>query len=161
MRRGGDGVFHAKSGSYSYVGYNFDGTARSGIGAVDLIAEWTDTPEVGTLKEIGAQHGDQCGYGNGEWLKCTISMRDGEYYAKGEESDGELGGDQWRIITRAQPGPVRTVTRHEIVAGKYGNVTVWGDGWPSVKGVSNIDELTDAIQTLTAIRDAMQSNTTA
>lgn len=66
---------------------------------------------------------------------------------------------EWSDATEV--GPVRTVTRHEIVPGKYGNVTVWGDGWPSVKGVSNIDELTDATTTLTTIRDAIQANTTA
>ncbi len=72
----------------------------------------------------------------------------------------------------AQPGPVRTVTtaRHEIVDGHYGHLRVTRcPAYPM--GVVSIDlmyhgwwsenELTGLIDTLTAIRDAMQANTTA
>lgn len=121
--------------------------------------------EVGTLKEIGAQVGDVV---TNSTDNCNFNVIDVQESARLAYKIGSLcddGGiwisgiyEDWRIISRAQPGPVRTVTRLEIVPGKYGNVTVWGDGWPSVKGVSNIDELTDAIATLTAIRDAMQAN---
>lgn len=77
---------------------------------------------------------------------------------------------------QAQPGPVRTVTRHEIVPGVYGAVVVNAvsstDDRVSLsldsgivlnhgKAVMTADELTDAIQTLTAIRDAMQADATA
>lgn len=72
-----------------------------------------------------------------------------------------------RKISNA-PSQVRTVTttRHEIVPGVYGKVVVES----RVNGVRikmteafycDPEDLTDAIQTLTAIRDAMQANTTA
>lgn len=62
-----------------------------------------------------------------------------------------------------QPSPVRTVTttRQEIVPGVYGKVKVTAGGYVHVNSMSCAYELTAAIQTLTAIRDAMQANTTA
>lgn len=69
----------------------------------------------------------------------------------------------------AKEGPVRTVTRKEIVPGVYGCVSV-SHAWPKLAvalidpnvkadhiGHANLTkaELTDAIETLTQIRDAM------
>lgn len=84
-----------------------------------------------------------------------------------------------RPESRATISPVRTVTttRQEIVPGVYGRVEVekapYGmvaimiaQVWTRLDGCSDrshailtTDELTDAISTLTAIRDAMQANT--
>jgi len=117
--------------------------------------------EVGTLKEIGAQAGDRVVDCN--MFEADVVLHHGRIcvqYDDWKEPEDRDFYNGYRIISRAQPGPVRTVTRLEIVPGKYGNVTVCGDGWPSVNGVSNTDELADAIATLTAIRDAMQENTT-
>lgn len=46
----GDGVFHAKTGSCAYKGYYENGVERHGGGGNrDLIAEWTDAPESGSM----------------------------------------------------------------------------------------------------------------
>lgn len=99
---------------------------------LDIIAEWSDTPEVGTLKEIGAQVGDVVreahfpskkviAYHDGEpepWVLECQETKEIDYWA------GDYAG--WRIISRSQDqtGPVRTVTRREIVTGVYGKVVV-------------------------------------
>lgn len=62
----------------------------------------------------------------------------------------------------ANPSPVRTVTttRHEIVPGVYGRVVVEresnGDMVIDARNMITAGEITAAIQTLTAIRDAMK-----
>ena len=138
----------------------------------DLIAEWTDTPEVGTLKEIGAQPGDtvECVDSTGAYgslrLGCEYEIAQSGLVidAQGEEYDWIA--PRFRIISCAQTGPVRTVTRQEIVPGRYNGIDV---GAENDDGIHidlqwvrySADELTDAIATLTAIRDAMQANDTA
>lgn len=145
---------------------------------LDIIAEWTDTPEVGTLKEIGAQVGDVV-----EWIFDSettatyevMSIRESMYgmqaHLKGY-GGGVFTHQKFRIVSRANQaltGPVRTVTttRKEIVPGVYGRLTV-GDvngqcvrvevGRSKVSDLINwwtADELTQAIATLTEIRDAL------
>lgn len=142
-----------------------------------------ECPEVGTLKEIGAKVGDvvECEWrGDGDWQKytwvkshpkygweCMLCCRDGSGYIRMEDMH------QWscRIISRAQPGPVRTVTttRQEIVPGVYGrlrvskSITDSDDVCIDIVGgmVFSQHELTAIISTLQTIRDAMQANTTA
>jgi len=60
--------------------------------------------------------------------------------------------------TEAPTGPVRTVTRKEIVPGVYGNVIVWNDGSGdvSVMNMRTATELRAAIATLTEIADALE-----
>lgn len=106
----------------------------------DLIAEWTYTPKVGKLAEIGAQVGDMV-----EWVSASETL----YFARKHEGkmhtiqdDGRVllnGGDgsywgylsdtddfvNWRIISRAKPaGPVITETVKRIVPGVYGKVRI-------------------------------------
>ena len=72
----------------------------------------------------------------------------------------------------AEKGPVRTVTKKEIVPGVYGCVSV-SHAWPKLAvalidpnvkadhiGHANLTkaELTDAIETLTRIRDALEES---
>lgn len=97
-------------------------------------------------------------------------------YDSGASKTLPAGWPGWsRLITRfrvlnpqpTQTGPVRTVTRTEIVPGVYGNVMVEMDE-KSVPVVwmnnfwtnGNVEELTAAIETLTAIRDALAEQET-
>lgn len=124
----------------------------------DLIAEWSDTPEVGTLQEIGAQVGDVVAY---YWDHGCVTQ-----LIATDEMINEWITDTWRIISRANQSPVREVTtvRKEIVPGVYGRVEVWDDcseGGLAVDvkpiriDISCMAELTAAIATLTLISDAM------
>ena len=142
---------------------------------------------VGTLQEIGAQVGDvvelvACGP---VWNKNNDFVR-GKHYTVGEERvdsgtgwfwimDAHERDKRWRIIARANQGPVREVTtvRKEIVPGVYGRISVhkntWADGKVLLRFADSggevdlydaghymsCDELTAAITTLTQIRDAM------
>ena len=58
----------------------------------------------------------------------------------------------------APTGPVRTVTRKEIVPGVYGNVIVWNDGSGDVSVINmrTATELRAVIATLTEIADALE-----
>ena len=60
----------------------------------------------------------------------------------------------------AKEGPVRTVTKKEIVPGVYGAVEIYDgqSGRVGIKwhGFTSRDELTAAIETLTQIRDALE-----
>lgn len=53
-------------------------------------------------------------------------------------------------------GPVRTVTRKEIVPGVYGKVRVYDDGAVFMYATTDRADLTAAIETLTAIKEAME-----
>lgn len=120
---------------------------------------------IGTLEEIGAQVGDV--------VECFSWI--GEFYRAGSQypvvdENGEIGKSieiddpcgKWRIVTRAEKSPVRTVTRKEIVPGVYGRVTAErldnADWCFEVKSMRTASDLTAAIKTLTEIRDAMQYN---
>lgn len=141
--------------------------------------------EVGTLKEIGAQVGDvvELVAWGPVWNKNNDFAR-GKHYTVGEDSvdsgtgyfmigDAHWRDKRWRIISRANQGPVREVTtvRKEIVPGLYGKVAVSG-GREGEVGISisisknsfvhmTADELSTTISTLQTIRDAMQANATA
>lgn len=132
-------------------------------GANDLISEWPTHPEQGTLKEIGAQHGDTVQDGNGD--KADVVMHGGRLcvsYEGWHEPAPRDGHDGYRIITRTPqptPSPVRTVTttRQEIVPGVYGCITVNGMGASIMnQPIETVDDYDEVIRTLTLIRDAME-----
>lgn len=64
---------------------------------------------------------------------------------------------RFRVI-RDEPkaGPVRTVTKREIVPGQYGAVVVDDYGWITVGNMKIPEHITAAIETLTQIRDALK-----
>lgn len=123
----------------------------------DLIAEWTDTPEVGTLSEIGAQVGDVV-----EWVSKKggipytdkhsgtlhtvqsggwVMLNRADYYW-GYIGEKEVGDIQWRIVSRASDAkptcPVITVTTKRIVPGNYGHVWIdWVEGGTVCLGLRN------------------------
>lgn len=137
----------------------------------DLIAP--AYPETGTLQEIGAKVGDVVLYvGDGETTynaerKITGTHENGKTYHDDQHWGGSVSmrvSGPWRIISRAsetKPSPVRTVTttRKEIVPGVYGRVVVEresnGDMVTDARNMQTAAELTEAIATLTEIRDAM------
>lgn len=175
--RGGDRVkITSKDNDYSYPYHGCNNVTYTSLGTEfvyvesvnDLIAEWTETPEVGTLQEIGAKVGDvvELVAWGPVWNECNDHAR-GKHFTVGEDrldSGNEyfmigdaLGSDKkWRIISRANQGPVREVTTrvvpNQCVIGHV-EVTKYGKIW--MRHVTTADELTDAIQTLTVIRDAM------
>lgn len=64
---------------------------------------------------------------------------------------------EWGDEPEAQPaGPVRTITRKEIVPGVYGEVTVDDDGDVRVGYMHDAATIRAAIATLTEIADAME-----
>ena len=87
----------------------------------------------------------------------------------GDRQNSSNWGD-WELVE--SPGPVRTVTRKEIITGVYGRISVSQQGGDEPRllialadlgGNVNmvhqgwsLDELSDAISNLTAIRDALQ-----
>lgn len=127
--------------------------------------------ETGTLEEIGAKLGDTV-----KLVSCFEMYRDdiGCDYIVGQTSvfpKGEVDGcgesfdlsnpHGWRLVSRAKPtGPVRTVTRKEIVPGTYGKVKVdlYDDGSPLLRldFPKSIAEIRAAIATLTEIADALE-----
>lgn len=145
----------------NYKGYDTDR---------DLIAEWTDTPEVGTLQEIGALVGDVVSDdGEGPQEVVAYCPDAEEPWTLKRVQTGHVDtwyGDSgfWRIISRAQSaGPVRTVTRKEIVQGTYGSIYVSDNNADGVRVTFpssrlSVDELTAAIDTLTSIRDALKES---
>ena len=80
------------------------------------------------------------------------------YRDDGASCLGNAGYDIIAEWTEAPTGPVRTVTRKEIVPGVYGNVIVWNDGSGdvSVMNMRTATELRAAIATLTEIADALE-----
>lgn len=128
-------------------------------------------PEVGTLKEIGISEGDRavlvsptdcewCGW-IGVFDGHVLNLEKGGFFDPAYDREY---GRRYRTISRTQPSPVRTVTttRQEIVSGEYGKVVVGDEDVIWVEGsMQDAEELTAVIDTLTAIRDAMQANTTA
>lgn len=168
--RGGERVkITSKDNDYSYPYHGCNNVTYTSLGAEfvyvesvnDLIAEWTDTPEVGTLQEIGAQVGDVVDYcGPDTWC-----YKNGPFEIERVDSVGWFLIDgvtshpdkpHWRIISRANQGHVREVSTrvvpNQCVIGHV-EVTKYGKIW--MRHVTTADELTAAIQTLTAIRDAM------
>lgn len=161
----------------NHLSYTSSGTEFTfGESENDLISEWTDTPEVGTLEEIGARAGDVVGNIDFENVVHYVQAPNDPYgrrvlWASTEKvhTKGILWNSResgWRIISRANQGPVREVTtvRKEIVPGVYGKVEVWEDCSEGGMAVdvkpiriyrAGMAELTAAIDTLTAIRDAM------
>ena len=141
----------------------------------DLISEWVDESDIGTLRDLNVQVGDVV-----KWLvgstpvEYTIGLILGDRYYECDDYEDELSNSAaWRIISRAsQPSPVitETVTTQRIVPGVYGRVSIAGSSQTSVElefvgeygatGRSRLSqaELTAAITTLTAIRDALTHN---
>lgn len=75
----------------------------------------------------------------------------------GETQDGTGDYTTPDLIAEWQSdGPVRTVTRKEIVPGEYGKVTVFDDGFVSVYSVSNPVDIRAAAATLVEIADALE-----
>lgn len=101
----------------------------------------------GTLKEIGANVGD-----------VVVDVRCGELFEVTQDLIDRSKCPYYRIFFLATPtGPVRTVTRKEIVSGVYGKVRVdmLGGIGVEVQELHDAEELTAAIATLTEIRDAL------
>ena len=128
-------------------------------------------PEQGTLKEIGAQVGDVVEYtaiGEPHFHSEVFTLAawvDGLPYSECQEvgGDSSLRTDdaaKFRIISRAnradeRPAPILT-TRRIVNTCTIGNVEVTKSGKVWMRHVSNAEELTAAIETLTEIRNAME-----
>ena len=167
--------FQVKDGARSFNGW-----------CGNIIAEYqSPKPEVGTLAEIGAQVWDVVAEGENPHQTVVAYNPDDNYpwvlsYDDGTTDIWYGNSTHWRIISRAnpyhtlgadlmrvtpaKPSPVRTVTttRKEIVSGQYGIVNVdanrpTGNPRIIVGAVPTPTELTAAIATLTAIRDALGS----
>lgn len=69
----------------------------------------------------------------------------------------KTSGDIIAEWTEEPAGPVRTVTRKEIVPGTYGRVRITNGGYVHVNSMKDAAELRAAIATLTEIADAMEN----
>lgn len=172
---GGQDGFSFCCGGSTYNSYG--GYYSLGASVHDLIAEWTEEPEQGTLKELNVQPGDVVECLSDELAFGSLTV--GERYVSQSinlivDDDGEefpWTVATFRIISRASksttpapdvatpPSPVRTVTRKEIVPGVYGFVRVHDPGSKYVRinidAAMSVADLTQAIETLTEIRDAL------
>lgn len=134
-------------------------------------------PEVGTLGEIGANVGDVVAMH--QWMRVDQSKLYGiEMIVRDDggvsfiNQDGRKDGfaptcpHHFRMIRRAsdaKPGPVREVTRKEIVAGRYGIINVAttdvpdGQIWIGVSTVCTTAELRAAAAHMIEIADALEA----
>lgn len=120
--------------------------------------------EIGTLKELNVQPGDVVEYVETGHKSTVTRIENGRYYGDGPLSGCPYVEDgDFRIVSRANPaetGPVRTVTRREIVPGQYGALAVAAVAEDSVRieapGYLNVAALRAAIATLTEIADALE-----
>lgn len=136
--------------------------------------------EIGTLKELNVKPGDVVEALGGRTFKVTKVVGEKVYamvQSEGYESR-IVSNAPYRIISRANPSPVRTVTRKEIVPGVYGKVSVQGK-WKDKVGIAIVgspidaessvtvlighvqlssDELRAAAETLIQIADALENN---
>jgi len=107
--------------------------------------------------------GQKCGPawtdGNQPYPWC-VPFDESEHWYRDDGASclGNADADLIAEWTEAPTGPVRTVTRKEIVPGVYGNVIVWNDGSGdvSVMNMRTATELRAAIATLTEIADALE-----
>ena len=127
-------------------------------------------PKQGTLKDIGAKHGDRVQDRNGD--EADVVMHDGKLlvlYQGWLDPQPRNGHDGYCIISRASDAPaspVRTVTRTEIVPGVYGIVDLAGvdkdmvqirlQSTAALKTWFTASDISYAIQTLTQILGAME-----
>jgi hypothetical protein len=127
--------------------------------------------EVGTLSEIGAQAGDTVEVNDTD-TRYKIHSVYGNVYKYGslrhQILSPDANGCKWRMVSRASDkptSPVRTVIKTEIVTGTYGRIKVVSNGLEAVhinvfdgSRVWSVEDFTDAITTLTKIRDAMKGS---
>lgn len=125
--------------------------------------------EVGRVNDIGAMPGDvvECVKGEGAftWGKKYKIRDDGrlvdDFGALWPLVGGTPPASKFKIVTDApQPaGPVRTITRKEIVPGVYGQVVVCDEGNSCrVRYMRDAVTIRAAIATLSEIADAMEEN---
>lgn len=161
--------------------YYFDDRGRSIDGDdPDLISEWIETPpETGTLRDLNVKPGDVVEWSlDNDDKTHTIVRVEGSTVYLFENEDAhkyvfdwpiESSYGTWRMVSSAKQSPVitETVTTQRIVPGVYGNVRVYDETCESgnicLKVGSDgyhwtVAELTAAIETLTAIRDALAHN---
>lgn len=93
---------------------------------------------VGTLKEINARPGDVVQSKDGmfsSWGDFTVTeiFTDGRFKGQHKMESEAFGtgifddhAGTWKIVRRANSGPVRTVTKTELMPGVYGCIEVTG-----------------------------------
>lgn len=129
--------------------------------------------ETGTLAALNVNPGDVVEFVSGEYAEPSDypgykwTVQEEPHWgivARFTENGGgfiNADNDTWifRIVSRANSGPVRMVTRKEIVAGKYGNVRVYENGDVDLtRTIGGADEIRAAIATLTQIADALEES---
>lgn len=130
------------------------------------------TKEIGTLAALNVQPGDvveyvsgsDCGaaYSGVQWTVADEPQRGRvARYSDGGGGFNYIEGTHWiyRVVSRANSGPVRTVTRKEIVPGKYGNVRVYENGDVDLtRTIGGVDELRAVIATMTQIAGVLEES---
>lgn len=121
-----------------------------------------NAPEFGTLAEIGAKVGDVVDVFGGPRWEIIGGCAEKGFIINDPVAPMLSRTLPFRIISRASgTGPVRTVTRKEIVPGVYGNVKVHDPGSKFVRinvdAAMSADELRAAISTLQEIADHLDS----
>lgn len=126
--------------------------------------------KVGTLREIGAKKGDVVAFHDDSEYKFTIGwINESSAYGTAQHCGREFSDNwsltatqTWRILSPEEPtGPVRTVTRKEIVPGVYGGLEVGqavnGKVFLAVP-IANFgrEQIETLIDNLGAVRDALE-----
>jgi len=113
-------------------------------------------------EKVGPMRADPRGRARGfEWAdEHDWAWRaDGTFDIRRLECDEDLIAEWVDEPAAPQPaGPVRTITRKEVVPGTYGDVFVDEDGDVRVGYMSDAADIRAAIATLSEIADAMEEN---
>lgn len=141
--------------------------------------------ETGTFLELGPQPGDvvECvsDWGNSNYTNGKHYLVNEDGLIENDRGSNKIGARSvFRIVSRCaqvreEKGPVRTVTRKEILPGVYGRIAVCENDYKHSVLIRladaggeydeketghyfSTDQLTAAIATLTEIRDALEQN---
>lgn len=108
--------------------------------------------------KIRALYGDEpdSGYKVGDVFEA--SLHDRYYYFNDKENQPRMRHEsEFELISDVPHSPVRTVTRKEIVPGKYGPLVVGGNGSILLpQACYTPDELREAAHTLNQIAEALE-----
>lgn len=141
---------------------------------LNLVSEWVEGPQVGTLKEIGAKPGDVVKVvglvGQGECVTTGVGwiikkVENSEYFGvrptyKLEHPGVRLSHDHhlWKIVCRVEEpkGPIQTVTKKKIVPGVYDNLSINEDIGIHVGWTYGVDQIKELIKTLQSVVEVLE-----
>jgi hypothetical protein len=117
--------------------------------------------KIGALIELNVKPGDMVLHVESGVLHTVFYVFEGCSGYRSTNGKWLASNDAWRIVSRSghnKLGPVRTVTRRDVVPGIYGRVCVEETGVVSCESMRSPAELRAAAATLTEIADALAAH---